>query len=339
MRPKILIDDNIPFIEGRLEPVADVTYVDQFGFTPELVKDADALIIRTRTLCNEELLKGSNVKLIATATIGTDQIDIPWCSENGIQVSNSPGCNAPGVAQYVWSSLLREGFDPKRHRLGVVGCGNVGSIVADWGCKLGAEVWVNDPPRQNAGIEDDYHSLQEVMSSCDAVTLHTPLTKSGEYPSYHLIGEKEISLMKPGAILVNAARGAVLNTEPVLDAVKQGKIKAVIDTWEGEPQLNKELLKLVDIGTFHIAGYSKEGKQRATRMVLESVEKFFDVNVDKDGLAPAYIPWATVSEEDIVKSYDPYEDSDALKSNPDDFDHLRRNYNYRSEADFKHLNN
>lgn len=332
MRPKILIDDNIPFIEGRLEPVADVSYLDQFGFTPELVKDADALIIRTRTLCNEELLKGSNVKLIATATIGTDQIDIPWCKENGIQVSNAPGCNAPGVAQYVWSSLLREGFDPERHRLGVVGCGNVGSIVADWGRKLGAEVWVNDPPRQNAGVLDDYHSLEELMTSCDAVTLHTPLTKSGEYPSYHLIGKKEVSFMKPGAILVNAARGAVLNTPPVLDAVRHGNIKVIIDTWEGEPQLNKELLKLADIGTFHIAGYSKEGKQRATRMVLESVEKFFNVAVDKSGLAPAYTPWTEITQGDIVRSYNPYIDSNELKAKPDEFDHLRRNYNYREEA-------
>lgn len=332
MRPKILIDDNIPFIKGRLEPVADVDYLDQFGFTPDSIKGADALIIRTRTRCNKNLLDGSTVKLIATATIGTDQIDIPWCAENGIMVCNSPGCNAPGVAQYVWSALLREGFDPHKHRLGVVGCGNVGSIVADWGRLLGAEVWVNDPPRQNAGIPDEYHTLDEIMGNCDAVTLHTPLIINGDYPSYHLIGKHEIDMMKDGAILVNAARGAVLDTSPVLEAVRQGKIKGIIDTWEGEPELNKELLKKVDIGTYHIAGYSKEGKERATRMVLEAVEDFFNLEVDKSGLASAYTPWNSITAEEIVSSYNPYVDSEALKKNPDEFDELRRNYNYREEV-------
>lgn len=332
MKPKILIDDNIPFIRGRLERVADVEYLDQFGFTPKSIKGADALIIRTRTQCNEALLSRSDVKLIATATIGTDQIDMQWCADNGIKVCNSPGCNAPGVAQYVWSSLLREGFDPKRQILGVVGCGNVGSIVADWGRLLGAEVWVNDPPRQRRGLSDYYHTLEELMSACDAVTLHTPLIRNGENPTFHLIGEKEVDLMKQGAILVNAARGEVTATIPLLKAVKKGRIKGVIDTWEGEPDLNYELLDAVDIGTFHIAGYSKEGKQRATRMVLEAVEDFFGVEVDKSGLAPVYTPWGKITSEIITSSYDPFIDSDALKAAPGSFDILRRNYDYRKEA-------
>ena len=150
-RPRIIVDDNIPFIKGRLEPFADTVYADQFGFTPELVRDADAMVIRTRTRCDENLLKGSKVKIIATATIGMDQFDLGWCRDNGITCRNSPGCNAPGVAQYVWSALLRSGFDPERHTLGVVGCGNVGSIVADWGRRLGADVLVNDPPKAAAG--------------------------------------------------------------------------------------------------------------------------------------------------------------------------------------------
>ena len=330
-RPIIKIDDNIPYIQGRLEEVADVEYLDQFGFTPETIKGADAMIIRTRTLCNSELLENSDVKSIATATIGTDQIDIPWCNEHGIKISNAPGCNAPGVAQYVWSSLLRIGFNPSKHKLGVVGCGNVGSIVADWGRKLGAEVWISDPPRQDSGQQEDYHPLEEIMSECDAISLHTPLIKSGKYPTRHLIGERELALMKDGAVLVNAARGAVVDNNALLRKVKEGGIRTIIDTWEDEPALNDELLKLVDIGTFHIAGYSNEGKQRATRMVLEAMEKEFGFKVDKSDLAPEYRPWATIEAEGIIESYDPYVDSKALKNSPKDFDQLRRNYNYRPE--------
>lgn len=332
MRPRIIIDDNIPYIRGRLEPVADVEYVDQFGFTPENVRHADAMIIRTRTQCNEALLKESDVRVIATATIGMDQIDIPWCESRGIKIYNSPGCNAPAVAQYVWSSLLREGFDPHSDTLGVVGCGNVGSIVATWGRMLGAKVLVNDPPRQEKGLEGEYVSLEEIMSLSDAVTLHTPLTKSGPHPSYHLIGSKELSLMKPGAILVNAARGPVLDTQAILPVLNDGRIRAVIDTWEGEPDLNRTLLDLADIGTFHIAGYSRQGKERATRMVLEAMEREFGFSVDKSGLARAYIYPDTITARQIEESYDPKVDSDALRQDPAAFDTLRRNYKYREEV-------
>lgn len=332
-KPVIKIDDNIPFIEGRLEPVAGVEYLDQFGFNPETIKGADALIIRTRTRCDASLLGNSDVKLIATATIGTDQIDIPWCEENGIKVCNSPGCNAPGVAQYVWSSLLREGFEPKGSRLGLIGCGNVGSIVSRWGEQLGAEVWISDPPRQEAGIPGNYHSLEEIFRECDAVTLHTPLIRNGEHPTYHLVGDKELNLLKEGAFFVNAARGAVVDNDALLRRVKRGGIKTIIDTWEGEPKLNKELLELVNIGTFHIAGYSKQGKERATRMVIEAVENFFGVEVDKTGLALAYQPLKNVDARGIMDSYDPYVDSEALKAAPEDFDKLRRDYKYRGEYD------
>ncbi len=333
-RPKILVDNNIPYIAGRLEPVADVTYLDQFGFTPETVKDADALIIRTRTRCDSALLKDSSVRKIATATIGTDQIDIPWCEEAGISVSNSPGCNAPAVAQYVWASLLRLGFDPRKQTLGVVGCGNVGSIVAQWGRAMGARVLVSDPPKEERGIPDDYVSLEKLMEKADAVTLHTPLIKDGAHPTFHLIGNDEISRMKTNAILVNAARGPVVDSEALLPFLKSKKIRAVIDTWEGEPDLSLPLLEEVEIGTFHIAGYSRQGKERATQMVLEAIERFFGLEVDKSGLSGPYMPPEKVTPEAIVESYDPYADSNMLKASPHLFDILRRDYNYREEVRF-----
>ena len=334
-RPRIIVDDNIPFIKGRLEPFADTVYADQFGFTPELVRDADAMVIRTRTRCDENLLKGSKVKIIATATIGMDQFDLGWCRDNGITCRNSPGCNAPGVALYVWSALLRSGFDPERHTLGVVGCGNVGSIVADWGRRLGADVLVNDPPKAAAGASlPGLVELPELLREADAVTLHTPLTRDGEWPSFHLIGEAALALMKPGALLVNAARGPVADNAALRRAVASGHIRAVIDTWEGEPKLDKELLSLLKYGTFHIAGYSLEGKQRATRMVLEAIGEHFGFAPDLSGLEGPYKAPARISAKAILDSYNPISDTLQLKADPDAFDTLRANYSFRREPRF-----
>lgn len=333
---KIIIDDNIPFIKGRLEKAGvECVYVDQFGFTPELVRDADAMIIRTRTRCDETLLSGSNVRFIATATIGMDQFDLPWCEANGITTRNAPGCNAPGVAQYVWSALLRSGFDPKKHTLGIVGCGNVGTIVAEWGRALGAHILVNDPPKASLAPRPSFHapfqSLETILKEADAVTLHTPYTATGQYPTHHLISADGLSLLKPGAILVNAARGPVIDTQAVKQAVKEGRIKAIIDTWEGEPQADPELIDLADIATFHIAGYSREGKQRATRMALQALADHFNLDLDLTDLAAPYIPGNPPTAEEILTSYDPFADSSALKAEPQKFDTLRAKYNYRPE--------
>lgn len=331
-RLKIIVDDNIPFLDHRLDNIAETIRVDQNGFTPEIVKDADALLIRTRTRCNRDLLEGSNVKLIATATIGMDQIDLDWTRENGIHVANAPGCNAPGVAQYVWSSLLHCGIDPKGLNLGVIGHGNVGSIVARWGELMGCEVLVCDPPREEQGMTDRrYLPMEEVLRKSDVVTLHTPLTFGSAYPTHHLISSGELAIMRPGAILVNAARGPVVDTDALIPAIENGKVSAIIDTWEGEPDLNRHLLELVRIGTYHIAGYSLEGKQRATRMVLEALERFFGVKIDKSGLAEPYTMPESVSPEAIMESYNSMKDMRQLVERPDIFDTLRRNYDFRRE--------
>lgn len=333
---KIIVDNKIPFIKGRLEPLGEVVYADPFGFTPQLVRDADALIIRTRTRCDADLLEGSDVKLVATATIGTDQIDIPWCESNGITVENAAGCNAPGVAQYVWSALLRNGFDPSRHTLGVVGKGNIGSIVADWGRRLGAKVIVSDPPRRVRGLTDEnYLPLEVLLSEADAVTLHTPLTRTGEHSTFHLISEKELKLMKPGSILINAARGPVVDNTAWSLHLANGDAKGVVDVWEGEPHIDPLLLGRALIATPHIAGYSREGKERATRMVLEAVERKFGVSLDKSGLTGAYQPpLGSIAASPIIESYNPAADTAALRDSPGDFEKLRSDYHYRDEVSF-----
>lgn len=329
---KIVCDKNIPFLEGRLKDT-ELVALPAPEITREAVADADGIIVRTRTRCDSSLLEGSKVRAAATATIGTDHLDLEWLAAQGIAASNAPGCNAPGVAVYVWSSLLRNGFDPARHTLGVVGCGHVGSIVADWGGRLGAKVVCCDPPLQEAGNDSRaYLPLEEVLSLSDAVTLHTPLTRGGEYPTFHMIDSKSLRSLKPGAILVNAARGEVVDTPAVCDAIESGRIgKAIIDTWEHEPDINHQLLGLSDIATPHIAGYSVEGKQRATRMALEAISRALGIEADLSGLAPAYSEPAVITPQAIIVHFDPKPLTAALKGSPSDFELLRNSYPLHSE--------
>lgn len=324
---KIIADKNIPFLERRIKNVELIklaaSEIDAYA-----VRDADALIVRTRTLCNEDLLKGSKVKIVASATIGTDHIDIPWCQQHDIEVRNAPGCNAPGVALYVWSNLLRNGFDPAKHTLGVIGCGNVGGIVAQWGERLGAKILVCDPPRQEKGFADrEYLPLEKVLSHSDAITLHTPLTNDGKYPTFHLIGKDSITHFKEGAILINAARGEVADTETLISAIEKGKIsRAIIDTWEREPNIDRKLLELANTATCHIAGYSVEGKQRATRMALEAVAETLGLRVDLAGLQGAYKEPELITPQLILKAYDPTPMTKALKADPSSFETIRNAY-------------
>lgn len=331
---KVIADRNIPFLRGRLEKAGiEAEYVDQFGFTPEKVKEADALLIRTRTRIDEHLLGGSRVGFVATATIGMDQIDLDYTRRAGIRVCNAPGCNAPGVAQYVWSSLLRLGLEPGKHRIGVVGKGNVGRIVTDWGRRLGFEVTVCDPPRKKACKEDEeYVPLRELLREVDAVTFHTPLTRTGEDATFHLAGAEELALLKDGAMVVNAARGGVVDNQALKKELAAGRLRAVIDTWEGEPNLDKELLELVDYGTFHIAGYSRQGKERATRMALEALGGHFGIPIDTSGLEGPYSEPEGLSAELITASFDPMETTQALRSEPEAFDRLRNEYELRDEV-------
>lgn len=329
---KIVADSKIPFLEGRMESTAEVVYASPDEICRDLVKDADALIIRTRTKCGRELLEGTGVKLVVTATIGMDHIDTEWCRSNGIEVMNAAGCNAPGVAQYVWSSLLRNGFDPRKDTLGVVGYGHIGSIVAQWGKKFGCRVTVCDPPRKRAGFRDqDYRTLDELLYESDAVTLHIPLTLSGKDATFHLMDADRLAKLRRGAILINASRGEVVDNEAWVKHLSEGWTKAVVDTWEGEPNINLQLLSEATIATPHIAGYSYEGKQRATRMALEAIEDFFGVNVDKSGLAADYVMPEVMTTGTLCSFYDPFADTSRLKAAPGKFERLRSEYNYRHE--------
>lgn len=328
---KIVIESHIPFIKGIFDDVADVVYLPAEDITPAVMKDADALITRTRTRCDEVLLEGSRCSFIATATIGTDHIDLDYCRERGIKVVSAPGCNAPAVAQYVLCSVLSVLGDVKGKTIGVVGVGHVGSIVCRWAECLGMTVLRNDPPRAEAEGSDGFVSLAEIARKADVITFHTPHTRTGKFPTHHLADNAFFNSLMRKPVVINSARGPIFDTPSLLGAMDSGAVSAaVIDCWEGEPAISPELLKKAAIATPHIAGYSLEGKVRATIAVVEALSQHFSLGIDFPGEKPA-VPPLTVTPKVLLSSYNPLSDTEMLKADPSAFESLRNNYNFRHE--------
>ena len=335
---KVIVDDKIPYIREALAQVADeVVYLPGASFTREAVADADALIVRTRTRCNRDLLAGSRVKFIATATIGYDHIDTTYCKEAGIQWTNCPGCNAGSVEQYVHSVLLllkrEKGLSLKDATLGVVGVGHVGSRVARMAKELGMRVLLNDPPRADRG-EEGFVGLDVLAKECDVLTFHTPLYKEGIYRTYHLVNNELLFSLKRKPYLINSSRGEVVDTASLLAALSAGKVKdAIIDTWENEPEINKDLLKAAYLATPHIAGYSADGKANASRMSLEALCKFFHIDASFEIVPPALPCMDIPDDEDeaFLQRYNPTRDSEWLKNAPEKFEWFRGHYPLRRE--------
>lgn len=326
----IVIESHIPFIKGLLEPYAQVTYLEPDQFTPEAVRDADALIVRTRTRCDESLLSGSRCSLIATATIGTDHIDLPYCAQHGIEVANAAGCNAPAVAQYVFSSLMTLiNRRLSQYTIGIVGVGNVGKIVEQWARSQSMDVMLCDPPRQLSEGGDLWCSLQDIAREADIITFHTPLDST----TRHMADEAFFNSLQRHPIIINAARGPVVDNAALLQALQSGQVHhAVMDCWENEPNINLDLLDKCDIATPHIAGYSYEGKVRGTRMALDAVCSHFSLpHIDMPQSVPAGAK-SYVNVMDLLPSYNPLADTAALRSNPEKFEYLRNHYNLRNEV-------
>ena len=347
---KIVCDNKIPFLKGVLEPYAEVVYLPGKETTADVVKDADAIITRTRTICNESLLKGSSVKVIATATIGFDHIDTEWVEANGIVWRNAPGCNSWSVKQYIASVLVtlarKHGFDLREKTLGVVGVGNVGSKVAEIASLLGMKVLLNDPPRARKEGPDGFVSLDEIIAKSDIITCHVPLYKEGEDKTVHLFDEARIASLGKHQILMNSSRGPVVDNKALKAALKSGSILGgVLDVWEGEPDLDRELISLLDIATPHIAGYSADGKANGTMASVRTVAEFLGLPLTE--WAPSGIPapeqplefsidaagksLQEVLSEAILHTYEVLEDDAKLRSNPELFEKLRGDYQIRRE--------
>ncbi len=347
--PKIVCDDKIPFLKGVFEPWADVVYLPGSAVTRDDVMDADALVTRTRTRCDSSLLEGTRVRIVTSATIGYDHIDTEWCSEHGVRWTNAPGCNAGSVEQYVCSVLCvlseRYGINLSETVLGVVGVGNVGRRVAAAGRALGMQVLLCDPPRERRE-GGGFVSLERIVSSCGIISLHVPLTREGEDRTWHLFDKEMFSRMRPDQILINSSRGQVVDCDELKRVLAGGRIRAaVLDVWEGEPGIDRELLSLVEIGTPHIAGYSADGKAAGTAAAVHAVSEVLGLPLLQwrpseiprplqssifcpvcQGMSPQQI----VSQA-VLHSYDVRRDSEALKKSPGLFEKLRGDYPVRRE--------
>ena len=339
---KVIIDNKIPYIREAITKIADeVVFASGKEFTSELVKDADALIVRTRTLCNRELLEGSRVQFIATATIGFDHIDTAYCKEAGIEWTNAPGCNSGSVAQYVQSALIllerEKGIRLNKCTIGIVGVGNVGRKVARVADELGMRTLLCDPPRQACETGVMFYSLQQLADECDIITFHVPLCRDGEYKTYHMVDETFFRVLRHSPVLINTSRGEVVKTGALLQALEKGLVSdAVVDVWEGEPDIDLALLEKVFLGTPHIAGYSADGKANATRMSLDALCRHFGICADYRILPPVPgnpIIHAVSKAEAYLQMYNPQHDSDALKQHPESFEKLRGDYSLRREKE------
>ena len=339
---KFVIDKAIPFISGVLEPYGETVYLDCAAIGPEEVRDADALIIRTRTKCGAPLLEGSKVKIIATATIGTDHIDLDYCKQKGIWVQNSAGCNAGGVMNYVLSAIYgvasRLRMSLQGATVGIIGVGNVGSRVMRSLNLLGFKTLLYDPPRAEREGPAQFCDLDFLLRNSDIVTMHVPLNPG----TRDMADAKFFSKMKLGAIFVNAARGEIVVEQDLLEA--SGKMGAIVlDTWRNEPDVNRELLEKASIATPHIAGYSFQGKLLGTSMAVRSLARYLGIkdlyeffpNTDEEIKDAVKLDLRGRSEGQIASmiqyNYPIFTDDFMFRVNPGDFEKLRENYHYRRE--------
>ncbi len=346
---KVIIDDKIPYIKGALEPFAEVVYLPGSKTTPEDIKDADALITRTRTICNEKLLAGSAVKFIATATIGYDHIDTVYCRRAGIEWTNAPGCNAKSVEQYIASALfvwaLERRLKLREKTIGIIGVGNVGSKVARFCEIIGMKVLLNDPPRERTEGHEKFVSLENIMSEADIITFHVPLNMDGEDATYHMANDAFFSRLVRKPLVINSCRGEVFDTNAVKTALRKGWISDFIaDCWENEPDIDREILDMAYLATPHIAGYSKDGKANGTAMSIQAISRFFGLGIDTWQPTEVELPDNTTIEIDgtrrdeesviaeaVLSTYDIEADDEALRANPENFEKLRGDYPVRRE--------
>ena len=343
---KFVADVDIPFLKGVLEPYAEVVYKKGMEICREDILDADALLIRTRTRCDASLLEGTKVSLITTATIGMDHIDLDYCKSHGIEVANASGCNAGGVMQYVFSALYgvaaRKGIKIDGATIGIIGVGNVGKKVEYLAEYLGFKILRCDPPRAQKEGSDGFCSLEHLLAESDVVTLHVPLDET----TRGMANADFFTLMKPGSIFINASRGEVVDEKALIEASpKFGAI--VIDTWNNEPDVDENLIDIVDIATPHIAGYSFQGKLNGTALAVRAVAGHFGIDdlvgffpVDElSDREPLILDLKGKNQGEITAvfqyNYPIFTDDFRFRMEPHKFEKLRSEYQYRREIDVK----
>lgn len=354
---RIIADENIPLVDAFFQKQGEIRRMAGRSINRAAVEQADVLLVRSVTRVDRALLEGSAVRFVGTCTIGTDHLDLDYLDEAGITWASAPGCNARGVVDYVLGSLLAlaEGGDEdlSRRRYGVIGAGQVGSRLVEVLRGLGWDVSVCDPPRQ-AREAGGFVELDEILANCDVISLHTPLTLQGEHATFHLFDQARLEQLRPGAWLINAARGAVVDNAALrTQLAHRPDIQAVLDVWEDEPQADIELAELCWIATPHIAGYSLDGKLRGTAQVYQAfcAANGLEPVVELDALMPraplrglsfdASVDPAAMLRTICRAVYDPRRDDVAFRRSliEDEegrrlaFDRLRKDYPLRREID------
>jgi len=353
---KIIADENIPFVAECFSSIGEIETIPGREITPGVIADADVLLVRSITPVGADLFAGNKVRFVGTATIGFDHIDIEYLSRNNIGFASAPGSNANSAAEYVIAGLLniakRHSIDLEGKSIGIIGVGNVGGRVVNKCEALGMKPCLNDPPLQRQTGAPKYLPIEQLYD-CDFVTLHTPLTFEGEDKTFHLVNERFFKSLKKGCIFFNASRGGVVDSSALKTAIEESRLQAtVLDVWEDEPNIDVELLEMVDIGTPHIAGYSLDGKIAGMIMIYKATCKYFglDFKYDIDSFLPVpaipelKINTQSVSEQDallrvVEKIYDIKADDVRLRRMLEEsekergkyFDSLRKNYPVRRE--------
>ena len=339
---KIVADSKVPFLQGVFEPYAEVVYIDGCKIARDDIMDADAMIIRTRTRCDAALLEGTKVQMIATATIGMDHIDLPYCASRGIEVYNAEGCNAGGVMQYVFSALYgvaaRKAIKLDDFTFGIVGVGHVGKLVEKMARYLGFKVLLCDPPRAAAEGPESFCSLDYLLANSQIVTMHVPLDES----TRNMADKAFFDRMPVGSIFINASRGEVVDEDALMESLpKFGAV--IIDTWKNEPHINEKLVDMVDIATPHIAGYSYQGKVNGTAASVQAVARHFGIESlygfcpdgDKTGHEPVLLDLKGKKQGEVAAvfqyNYPIFTDDFRFRMEPDNFERMRSDYQYRRE--------
>ncbi|MDD5326335.1 MAG: 4-phosphoerythronate dehydrogenase [Phycisphaerae bacterium] len=304
---KIIADANIPFVKDCFSSIGEVELFPGRQITRDIVGDAECLLVRSVTRVDSDLLAGSKIRFVGTATIGFDHIDIEYLAKNNINFASAPGSNANSAAEYVIAGLFEIGRKYKikleGKSIGIVGVGNVGRNVAKKCAALGMKVLLNDPPLQRASGDAKYLPLEK-LHGCDFITFHTPLTFEGIDKTFHLAGEKFFKSLKAGCVFFNASRGGVVDTEALKESIRSGQLETtILDVWENEPNIDTGLLEMVDIGTPHIAGYSLDGKITGMIMIYNAACEYFGFKTKFD-----------------VEDFSPQPDVLQLKINPNSRD-------------------
>ena len=279
---KVVADQNIPCVADAFADLGEVVTLPGREIRPHHLRDCQCLVTRSVTRVDAALLADSPVEFVGSATIGFDHIDRDYLQSAGITFTNAAGCNAEAAAEYVLAGLFalsaRLDFDPFRLTAGIVGVGNVGRRLQHKLETLGIDCHLCDPPRQAAEPDETFHELEQILDSCDFISLHVPLTEAGEHPTHHLLDAERLQRLRPGCVLVNAARGEVIDNAALLDLLeRRDDLRVFLDTWENEPRPLRALLRRVDLATPHIAGYSVEGRLRATQMIRDAAGAHFGV--------------------------------------------------------------